>query len=424
MLVTSYVQDFEGKRACDLTRDLKCLCLLGALKKAPEPSAISLRVDTPSEAAAGASGETVHGTLCQPPSHSRAMTNIEFLVAFRPDVEGDTKQTLGGGAGSSGSSECPRGSRSERGEKERIAGAAPGTGWVEGVARSYDMRNKMLFVDPSLAGAAGHAAARSTNRGGAQGEADNPAASVSIQRANKETNGRRGAEGPQTPPCCARHVLDVRLLSCLSPRGEELFDQLRTFTACFKAGLARASLDLAVDAAADLGALCRAILGELVVEVMERDVATEACRDERLSRAAEGAAAVAVGGVLRTAQRAVILARHIAMKGIARRRRGPPATSAATNNPAGGKMHRAKSSNHVVDDSGGGDANGSRSDAAAVVDKSVATRMSFRCTAIMSERRRGNVERDAREGGEGASRLSSGLAGGKRPDLRYLARWT
>lgn len=427
ILVTLLVQDFEGKRACDLTRDLKCLCLLGALKKAPEPSAISLRhAGTPGEAAAGDSDETGHGALCPPPGRARAMTSTEFLVAFRPGDEGEAEQTLGGGAWSRGSSDSPRDGRRDRREQERIAGAAAGTGWVEGVARSYDMRNKMLFIDPSLESAACHrAAARSTNGGGgARGEADNAAVLASIPCADKDKDGRRGAQEPRPLSCCARHVLDVRLLSCLSPRGEELFDQLRTFAAGFKTGLARASLDLAIDAAADLGALCRAILGELVVELVERDVATEACRDERLARAAGRAAVAAVGGVLRAAQRAVILARHVAMKGIARRRKGPPAAAAAATNTGGGKLHRAKSSKHVMD-GGGGDTNESRSDAAAVADKkSVALRMCFRCTAIVSERRRAKAERGAGAGGDGAASLSSGLAKRKRPDLRYLARWT
>ena len=423
-------QDFEGKRSCDLTRNLKCLRLLGALKKAPEPSGLSLRTPEPGETATPLSGEEGNGTLGPPRSRARAMTNVEFAVSFRLGKEEAAERKLGRAVRSSG--EAPRVGDLEQAEEGRAdLGAMGAAVWVEGVARSYDVRNKMLFIDPESSGGdccpgAAGGAARLTADCSRTVETESAATPAKNQPTDEGQRCRR----------YARHVLDVRLLSCLSSHGEELFDQLRAFSCAFKTGLARASLDVAVDAAAHLGAVCREVFDELIFEIVRDDVATEAHRSKRLAVAAQGTATAAVGSVLRAAQRAVILARRL-VKRRAARRQNQSSVDVVSNNGAGEeRLQRVRTPNsnaamensslHTVGKGGGEPLPGHRT---VIIDKSVAARMCFRCTSIVTEKRRKVPRRiveapAAGMGGEGAANLSSRVMDKKRHDLQYLARWT
>lgn len=419
-------QDFEGKRACDLTRDLKCLRLLDALKKAPEPSAISLRTPSPGRAATAPSGETGDDTLGPLRSSARAMANVDFGVSFLLGEEEVAEQTWGGAARSP--RETPTAGNLERGEGRRAGTGASGTGvWVEGVARSYDVRNKMLFIDArdrdSSQGAPGAAPHRTTDCGG-KSETENAATLARDQPADQELHGRSRAE--QRRRSYARHVLDVRLLSCLSPRGEELFDQLRAFSCAFKTGVVRASLDVAIDAAADLGTVCREVYGVLVSEIVKEGIATEAHRSETLAVAANGVATAAVGSVLRAAQRATILARRFVSRRTARRENDH--SSAAVVNNTGTEEERLEHErtisvfNSLPDVAERSIGETSPGHDAIIVDKSVAARMRFRCTAIVTEKRRkvpGSIVPEPAAGVGGEE-----MTDRKRHDLQYLARWT
>lgn len=365
------------------------------------------------------------------------MTKVEFAVSFRLGEDGATERMFGGAVRDP--SETPHVSELERGEKGRADIGAIGTAvWMEGVARSYDVRNKVLFIDAndrgSSPGTAG-GATRPTTDCNREAEIGNTATSARNQPTDEEQHDRSRTEGGQRR--CgyyARHVLDVILLSCLSSQGEELFDQLRTFACAFKTGLVRASLDVAVDAAADLGAACRVVFGEFVFEIVKEGVATEAYRSERLAVAAKSTATAAVGSVLRAAQRAVILAQRLA-SGKAACRRNLKSAAVVNNNGTGeARLPRMRTSisiksvenstPHAPGESSGDSLPGHDT---IVVDKSVAARMLFRCTAIVRERRR-KVPRSivaasvAGVGGEDVA--NSGVMHRRRQDLQYLARWT
>lgn len=358
------------------------------------------------------------------------MTNVEFAVSFRLGKEEAAERKLGRAVRSSG--EAPRVGNLEQAEEGRAdLGAMSAAVWVDGVARSYDVRNKMLFIDPDASGGdccpgAAGGAARLTADCSKTVETESAATPAKNQHTDEGQRCRR----------YARHVLDVRLLSCLSSHGEELFDQLRAFLCAFKTGLARASLDVAVDAAAHLGAVCREVFDELIFEIVRDDVATEAHRSKRLAVAAQGTATAAVGSVLRAAQRAVILARRL-VKGRAARRQNQSSVDVVSNNGAGEeRLQRVRTPNsnaamensslHSVGKGGGESLPGHRT---VIIDKSVAARMCFRCTSIVTEKRRKVPRRiveapAAGMGGEGAANLSSRVMDKKRHDLQYLARWT
>lgn len=419
---------------------MKCLRLLGALKKASEPSAISLGTRTPGEASTALTVEVGDGSLGPPRNSARAMANVEFAVSFRLGGEGANQQTLGGAVRSP--RETHPVSELERGEEGRADMGAIGTAvWMEGVAHSYDVRNKVLFIDAvgrnTCRGTAGTTAGRPTTDCSREIETGNDVTPARKHPADEEQEGRGRTEGGQRRRSSyARHVLDVRLLSCLSSQGDELFDQLQAFSCAFKTGLALASLDVAVDAAARLGVICREVFSELVLEFVKEGVATEAYRNERLAVAARGIATAAVGSILRAAQRAVILARRF-VSGRGARRKSPD-SAAGVNNAGTGEQRPQRvrtptsitavqnSSPHTVGKSSGESSPGQHT---IIVDRSAAARIRFRCTTIVSEKRRkvprGTVAVSvAGAGREGRANSSSGVTNINRRDLQYLTKWT
>lgn len=296
------------------------------------------------------------------------------------------------------------------------------------------MRNKVLYIDTldpeSHPGTIAVVPVYSNT--GNNGTANNEkavAGSAGIHPADAGQCGGTGTKGAESCHGYARHVLDVKLLSCSSPQAQELFDQLQEFSCAFKTDLVRSSLDIAVHAAANLGAFCRLILDGFVVEIIEEEVATEACREERLAVAAELTATAAIGNVLRAAQRAIMVARRSAL---GRARCQPNEFSTVTNINAElskENLHRTRTSNsslsHVTTNGVGGTSSGQF---AAVVDKVVAGRMNFRCTAIVSERRRKarwNASEIAAPGvdAEEAPALAPTVTNRRRHDLQYVAKW-
>ncbi|CAM9249583.1 unnamed protein product, partial [Hapterophycus canaliculatus] len=438
------LKDFEGKRSCDLTRDLECLRLLGTLKKAVRPSALSMRRIKPGEVVT-ANGEAEQCDIAAVArSSARAMVDIQFSVSFRRLKADQTAgPTSDGVATSIGSTETADRSSPGYGKEGRTA--APSEDGketlVEGVARSYDVRNKVLYIGEvgasSIMSSAIGAAAGSTASGSRSAHHENEGESSPDKLASEEcSKGRRIGED-QCNRCSARHVLDVELLACLCPQGDELFKQLQVFSCAFKAGLARASLDLAVDAAADLGASYRLVLDTLVVDILKGEVALEAYREEKLAAAVEVAAISVVAAVLRAAQRAIV-ARSGPGRDRAKRRRLGSAAAAGKDVETGmEKLRLARvSSSIMIPDQGFGravnsDTGTKRRDCALVVDKSIAARMRFYCTTIVREKRRkapGHAEEKALPGNgrQAANGTSSDVIrrDGTRYDVQYLAKWS
>ncbi|CAM9245490.1 unnamed protein product [Ectocarpus sp. 12 AP-2014] len=430
-----HLTDFEGKRASDLTRDLKCLRLLGALKKGCEPSAVSLRGSRGDEEAATASGRREERAGKTPLSKARAMANVKFAVSFR--LRGD-EETVGGTSGgivqSDGSTETPRDwKQHERAEDEQIRIIHGRGAWVNGVARSYDLRNKVLVINeiyPEIGPGGTTATAHPTidSSGPAENETGGEISTQGQLPDEEQLRGWRSTGGERRSCRCSRHVLDVRLLSSLSPQGEELFDQLQEFSSAFKTDLARASLDVAVDAAAALGASCRMILDGLVVEIVEDEVVREACRNERLAVATQNTAAVVVAGFFRAAQRAVVRAGRLSSQAVL-------TNGGETDGTAGGSAEtgpkKLGASISVASLANAVHRGNTQRANPIVVDKSVAVRMRFSCTTIVSERRHTAatvVAAAARSGAreESAADSSSDVVrrNRKRRNLQYMARWT
>lgn len=263
------LQDFAGKRACDLTRNLECLRLLGALKKAPAPSALCLpTVVAPCE------GEE---PIAQA-TRVRAMTSVNFAVSFC--LGRNSAENVAGGV--YGSSKRAGSCREKVEEEQR--GCGTGVAWRDGVAHWFDMRNKVLYIDHNRE-------EESAERNNRTAVPPPPVAAVV---------GREGEDGvdsdmePDIRRCChPRSILDVRLTCCLSPRGGELFEQLQAFSCEWKDRLARDALDVAIDAAAELGALFRFVVLDNVTREIVTEVAREVHNDEQRI-AADAAAALAV----------------------------------------------------------------------------------------------------------------------------------
>ncbi|CBN80035.1 hypothetical protein Esi_0022_0146 [Ectocarpus siliculosus] len=215
-----HLQDFEGKRASDLTRDLKCLRLLGALKKGCEPSAVSLRGRRQDEEAATASGEKEERAGEKPLSRARAMANVEFAVSFR--LRGD-EETVGGTLGdtvrSDGSSETPRDwKQHERAEDEQIRIIHRRGAWVNGVARSYDLRNKVLLIDeiyPEIGPRGTTATAHPTidSSGSAENETGGAISTQGQLPDEEQLRDWRSTGGERRSYRCSRHVLDLNAQS-------------------------------------------------------------------------------------------------------------------------------------------------------------------------------------------------------------------
>lgn len=101
-----------------------------------------------------------------------------------------------------------------------------------------------------------------------------PCASEILQRSPSWESDALGVEGIAGADDArfrshARHVLAVRLHSCLSPAGAVLFEQLREYSRTWKEGIARALLcDIIVSAAADEGALYRRVFDGVAIELV------------------------------------------------------------------------------------------------------------------------------------------------------------
>ena len=268
------VQDFEGKRACDLTRSLECLRLLGALKKAPVPFA--LYVGPRAEAPLGRREALKVPLPKDGRDKTRALISVKFSVSFRPsraDKMLQERQTP---------STSPREVRD--GREDSLSGA--GGTWTEGIVRWFNVRNRVMYIED-----VGERDRR--NASNDKGAPDNvdpcpyPTTDGEDVPVSWSYDGQAISSRYQV-----RHALDVVLVSCLSPRGAELFSQLRAYVVTWKELLAAEMVDSAIDAAAEVGARCRLVLDEVVAEVVAQ-IAQEALGEGRCAVAAAAKAEVA-----------------------------------------------------------------------------------------------------------------------------------
>lgn len=258
-------QDFSGKRACDLTRDLECLRLLGSLKKAPTPYAISRRtlMLTPPRRGTDDAGAT--------PGHQhggdRLLVRVHFRVAFwqkQNKLKMDTTSQTGGILNDGGRTSVGRTG-----------------GWVEGVTRWVDLRQKVLHV------------VQGDVSGKEEAETDRtPPPLLPILEGQTETEAvgvvSCPTEGVQSHH--QRSVFDVRLLSCHSPTASLLFEQLKDYADAWKLSVASEVVEYAVNAAAELSQFARFIVDELIDDLVG-EVAPDARGD------AENSETTKVGGV-------------------------------------------------------------------------------------------------------------------------------
>lgn len=169
----------------------------------------------------------------------RAMIGIHFSVSFR--LARVDLTPLGRGA----PSDLCRDTEAKNSPSE-----AATTMWIKGIARWFDVRNKVMYVEYG------------EERGG------------TTDSDNRETKsmcpGGQGDLGPSNGGTHyqACHALDVVLVSCLSPRGAELFNQLQAYAVSWKTSLAAEVLCIAIDAAAEVGAWSRFVFHEVAAEVV------------------------------------------------------------------------------------------------------------------------------------------------------------
>lgn len=220
------------------------------------------------------------------PDTVRAMISVSFAVSFWEETIGRVPKIRG----------PPRSTHDE----EDIVGLPDRATkeLKEGVARWCDVRNKILYVveidnqaetAPKCKSTDVVATTLSTTP--TTTTAIRPPMPFPIDR-ELDDGERRYPDGQETDRRCrGRHVLDVRLLSCLSPRGAGLFNQLEAFSHAWKYDLAREIIYIAIDAAADLGRLCRSVFDGVTAEMVE-GVAREAYNDDQLAAKASAAALV------------------------------------------------------------------------------------------------------------------------------------
>ena len=317
------------------------------------------------------------------------MTSIEFAVSFR---KGASTQ----GSGLDGSS---------------IIISKPAVRWTEGLARWYDVRNKVMYIDDIERD-------NDVERDDCSGDAEAAVAAVPAQRLpctarNDQDDGR--AERAPFP----RHVLDVRLVSCISPRGAELFGQLIAFSREWKEALAVDMLDLVIEAAADLGSLCGLVFDGVVADVAAI-VAKNVYHGVHLAAAnATATAAVAATTKASTSTSTVLDLQAATM---IRAPEGQELVPAQQEEGGQQPLHVRSTtpthaeSAHKVE----GDAPLER----AVVDRDTSDKLSFRCMAIITER--GKSGKPVSEGASEEAGLNSAANKQERTrhDRQYLASFT
>ncbi|CAN0056698.1 unnamed protein product, partial [Discosporangium mesarthrocarpum] len=227
----AHVKDFRGRRASDLTRNLACLRLLGALKRAPAPTAVKPQVESTNPELAVVTGP-------------RVVACVNFSIAFYRS--GSTtvvnKPTTHGCHGENGVEQ-----KQER-EGKRVKE-------VRGIAKQFDMQSKALYISEVLSITTTPAAETNVGMDVSTGNREGGECRDSKSREERSCEGTEVCEKSLIPngKSCRlyiRSVLDVKLLECLSPRGQELFTQLNDFVWRWKHTAVRTVIEDAIEEAA------------------------------------------------------------------------------------------------------------------------------------------------------------------------------
>lgn len=309
--------------------------MLGALKKSFTPSTLSLR--TPGTGASRRGGESI--PLQQ--GQARAMISVEFTVFFRTGAKAYTSDD-----GDPSTTSTPK---------------VETVGWAEGIARWYDVRNKVMYID-------------SIEPNNSSGEAE---AAVTVARARRppDNGGSDQHDNRAGQGSFPRHVLDVRLMSSISQRGAELFDQLKAFTREWKKALAADMVHQVIEAAADMGSICLYVFDGVVAEVAA-NAAKDVHHGEQLTAAAAAATATAVA-TIKTSTNNGTLSLQTA------------STTAPERQGVGPTQAEGDQLPHTILTTISNTADCAQIESGTppdVVDKTTFDQLSFRCTAIITER--------------------------------------
>lgn len=220
------------------------------------------------------------------PDHasSRVLARVEFRVEFRLEYAGFERQESNTLTNEEGAQViCQKGS------------------WTEGVVRWVDLRHKILYIEEmNLNLDEVSMVAAADERTHLPPDPLNPSTTVDSM---KNENGSRGsmkgreelASGALHIQYHLRSVLDVKLLTCSSGEDHELFQQQAMFCTAWKVSAAREAVDIAVEAAAQLGNMLRllfdGIADDLIVEVVDEKHSEELAA--KATAALEAAAAAA-----------------------------------------------------------------------------------------------------------------------------------
>lgn len=302
------------------------------------------------------------------------MISIEFAVSFR---KGASTHTSDGGNFCTTS--MPKLENAE---------------WAEGIARWYDVRNKVMYIDD-------------IERDNNSGDSETAAAIAPAQRLQDSAGNDQRVDRAEQGPF-PRHVLDVRLTSCISPRGAYLFDQLKAFAREWKEALVADMLHLVIEAAADLGLMCLFVFDGFVVEVAA-SVAKDVHRSEHIAAATATVATVKASTKNEAfALQAALTTSPEEQEVVPTQDEGDHPLYARSTTPTSAENAHKEHDTPVKH----------------VVDKNTFDQLNFRCTAIITER-----DKSAKStGGSVSEKLDPSHAAIRqertRHDRQYMAKFT
>lgn len=201
----------------------------------------------------------------------RALARVEFRVEFRLERPGFKRQE----SNTRQRRKAASGMEDEKEEGAKVGGR--NRGWTEGVARWIDLRNKILYIrevgldpdDASTVTAADEHALLPP-------DLLKPSITGDLRNNGISSFGCNESLESKYHPTS---ILNAKLLACLSAEDHELFRQLVTFCTAWKTSAAREAVDIAVEAAAQLGNVLRlffyGVIDDLVLEVASETLAGE-----------------------------------------------------------------------------------------------------------------------------------------------------
>lgn len=211
------------------------------------------------------------------PSSSRSLSRVHFQVEFCRERAGSIGQET--------SNKIPErfASRANCGvgvEGARVDWGRVGSYWVKGEVQCIDLRRKVLYIDNKwgiemdVSATASNVDMCGASPQPLQPETPFSGGDVSHHNHSRFTmrEGDKRASDYGGDRCLGdsipKSVLDVRLLSCLSPENQELFNQLIAFSMTWKASTALEAVELVIDNAAALGQLFRRVVDEMIDQVV------------------------------------------------------------------------------------------------------------------------------------------------------------